>query len=111
MGKESVGDGEEFQLVEFKVEGDVHVDCKVDEIREVVGSLGMSTAPREGTINIFVPPARKDEAYLIADQVLKEVEGLSLIGVTSRKAQVAAPSFSDRARKFFEKYLGWGDAN
>lgn len=106
MGKESVGDGEEFQLVEFKVEDDACVDSKIGEIRKVVGSLGMSTVPREGTINIFVPPARQNEACLIAGNVLQKVKGLSLIGVTSRKAQVAAPSFSDRARKFFEKYLG-----
>jgi len=84
MGNESVGSGEKWQLVEFKVRGDVHVDYVTREIGQLTG-CGTDADPREGTVRVYVPPTRKDEAYLIADEVSRSVKGLSFLGIQNGK--------------------------
>jgi hypothetical protein len=79
--------GQDWKFVSLRVEGDVHVDSITRRIGEITG-FGMDADPRNGIIRIYVPPARADEAYIIADRVSREIGGLTFLGVGSRPSQV-----------------------
>ena len=79
--------GQDWKFVSLKVKGDVSVDPVMRRIGEITG-FGMDADPRSGIIRIYVPPARADEAYIIADRVSHEIGGLTFLGVGSRPSQV-----------------------
>gem|GEM_PF-4064197 len=102
-------EGESFSLVHFRVEDpDLDVGSFVRRIAEVTG-CGTDASMRNGTIRIFVPASRANEAHMIGDKVSHEIAGLIFEGVTvSDVSADEEGGISASVRKLAEKLFGWG---